>query len=116
MKFILTFFFFQILEVLYCNKWTPKLDGIGALIITPTRELAQQIYETLSKIGKYHDFIVKLIVGGKDKKVEFGKKNKMNEVNILICTPGRLLHHMDTNYKFDCTTLKVRFFIFRKSA
>lgn len=50
------------LEVLYCKKWT-KYDRVGALIITPTRELAYQIFETLKKIGEYHDFSAGLIIG-----------------------------------------------------
>jgi len=45
---------------LYCLKWT---KGVGALIITPTRELAYQINETLQNIGKYHDFSASLVIG-----------------------------------------------------
>lgn len=52
----------QLLERLYCHKWT-KFDGLGALIITPTRELALQIFETLRKIGRYHDFSAGLVIG-----------------------------------------------------
>lgn len=50
------------LEILYCNKWT-RTEGLAALIITPTRELAYQIFETLRKIGIYHDFSAGLIIG-----------------------------------------------------
>jgi ATP-dependent RNA helicase DDX10/DBP4 len=50
------------MERLYCQRWT-RLDGIGALIITPTRELAFQIFETLRKVGQYHDFSAGLIIG-----------------------------------------------------
>jgi hypothetical protein len=39
------------------------MDGLGALIITPTRELAFQIFETLRKVGQYHDFSAGLIIG-----------------------------------------------------
>ena len=52
----------QVLEALYCKQWT-GLDGIGALIITPTRELAYQIFETLRKVGRYHDVSAGLIIG-----------------------------------------------------
>lgn len=31
----------------------------------------------------------------------------MDQVNILICTPGRLLQHMDENPMFDCSNLQV---------
>lgn len=93
----------QVIELLYCKQWT-LLDGTGALIITPTRELAYQIYEILRKVGHYHDFSAGLIIGGKD--LHFEKK-RMNKCNIIICTPGRLLQHMDENPLFDCTNLQV---------
>ncbi|XP_044738719.1 probable ATP-dependent RNA helicase DDX10 [Chrysoperla carnea] len=96
-------FLIPILEKLYCMKWT-RLDGLGALIITPTRELAYQIFETLRKIGIYHDFSAGLIIGGKD--LHFEKK-RMDKCNIVICTPGRLLQHMDENPLFDCVTMKI---------
>lgn len=50
------------MEILYCNKWT-RTEGLAALIITPTRELAYQIFETLRKIGIHHDFSAGLIIG-----------------------------------------------------
>lgn len=53
---------FKVLEILYCNKWT-RTEGLAALIITPTRELAYQIFETLRKIGIHHDFSAGLIIG-----------------------------------------------------
>lgn len=91
------------MELLYCQQWT-RLDGLGALIITPTRELAYQIFETLKKIGKYHDFSAGLIIGGKDLYFERGR---MDQCNIIICTPGRILHHMDVNPLFNCTSMKI---------
>jgi superfamily II DNA/RNA helicase len=54
------------MERLYCQRWT-RLDGIGALIITPTRELAFQIFETLRKVGQFHDFSAGLIIGNYQK-------------------------------------------------
>lgn len=43
--------------------------------------------------------------GGKDLKFE---KSRMDQVNIIICTPGRLLQHMDENPLFDCANLQVK--------
>ena len=40
-------------------------DGLGVLIISPTRELAYQTFEVLKKIGQFHDFSAGLIIGGK---------------------------------------------------
>lgn len=96
-------FLIPVLEVLFRQKWS-SLDGVGALIITPTRELALQIYETLVKVGKYHEFSAGLIIGGKDLKFE---RSRMHQVNIVICTPGRLLQHMDENPLFDCVNMQV---------
>ncbi|KAJ8945685.1 hypothetical protein NQ318_012404 [Aromia moschata] len=96
-------FLIPIVEKLYCKQWT-KLDGLGALVITPTRELAYQIFETLRKVGEHHDFSAGLIIGGKDLKFE---RNRMDNCNIIICTPGRLLQHMDENPLFDCVNLQI---------
>ncbi|KAK2588480.1 hypothetical protein KPH14_004463 [Odynerus spinipes] len=96
-------FLIPVLEILYCKQWT-RLDGVGALIITPTRELAYQIYETLRKVGRYHDISAGLIIGGKDLKFE---KKRMDQCNIVICTPGRLLQHMDENPLFDCINMQI---------
>ena len=96
-------FVIPVLERLFCEQWT-RLDGLGALIITPTRELALQIFETFRKVGSHHDFSAGLIIGGKDYHFE---KKLLNQCNIMICTPGRLLQHMDENHLLDCTTLKI---------
>lgn len=96
-------FLIPLLEVLFCKQWT-KLDGVGAVVITPTRELAYQIFETLRKIGVNHDFSAGLIIGGKDLKFE---RKRMDQCNIIICTPGRLLQHMDENPLFDCVNMQV---------
>jgi hypothetical protein len=45
-----------------------------------------------------------LTVGGKD--LHFEQK-RMDKCNILICTPGRLLQHMDENPLFDCSNMQV---------
>lgn len=96
-------FLIPILETLFCKKWT-RLDGVGALVISPTRELAYQIYETLRKVGQLHDFSAGLIIGGQNLKFE---RKRMDQMNILICTPGRLLQHMDENPLFDCSHLQI---------
>ena len=42
-------FLVPLLETLWREKWSPG-SGVGALVITPTRELAYQIYEVLKKV------------------------------------------------------------------
>ncbi|KAH7723643.1 DEAD box protein (Asp-Glu-Ala-Asp) box polypeptide 10 [Aphelenchoides avenae] len=92
-----------LLECLWRNRWT-KLDGLGALVITPTRELAYQIFAVLNKVGKYHDFSAALVIGGTDVNYE---KKRLAGMNIIVCTPGRLLHHMDENEFFSTEHLQL---------
>ncbi|XP_065057141.1 probable ATP-dependent RNA helicase DDX10 isoform X1 [Rhopilema esculentum] len=96
-------FIIPILELLWKEKFT-TLDGLGALVISPTRELAYQTFEVLRKVGKFHSFSAGLIIGGKDMKEE---QARILDTNIIVCTPGRLLQHMDETPSFDCNNLKV---------
>ncbi|KNC85420.1 hypothetical protein SARC_02372, partial [Sphaeroforma arctica JP610] len=84
-------FVLPIIETLYRQKWS-DLFGLGALVISPTRELAYQTFEVLRKVGKKHTLSAGLVIGGKDVEAEQGTISRMN---ILVCTPGRLLQHMD---------------------
>ena len=43
--------------------------------------------------------------GGKDLKFE---RKRMDQVNIIVCTPGRLLQHMDENPLFSADSLQVQ--------
>ncbi|KAI9318466.1 P-loop containing nucleoside triphosphate hydrolase protein [Dichotomocladium elegans] len=96
-------FLVPILEILERAQWSQD-DGLGALVISPTRELAVQIFEVLKKIGKSHSFSAGLIIGGKDFDVE---RVRIARMNILVSTPGRLLQHMDQSAGFDCDNLQI---------
>ncbi|ORZ01354.1 P-loop containing nucleoside triphosphate hydrolase protein [Syncephalastrum racemosum] len=96
-------FLIPVLEVLYRERWDAT-DGLGALIVSPTRELAVQIFEVLRKIGREHNFSAGLVIGGKDFKVE---SDRIARMNILVATPGRLLQHMDQSTGFDCDNLQI---------
>ena len=76
------------MERLFCERWTPD-DGLAAVIVTPTRELALQIFDVLRQIAKGHSFSAGLVTGGK-KEFE-GEQERIVTMNILIATPGRLL-------------------------
>lgn len=65
-----------------------KQINIRALIITPTRELAQQIYNSFRTYGKYTDLQYCVIFGGVSQKPQ--EKKLMKGVDILVATPGRL--------------------------
>ncbi|KAF9011962.1 P-loop containing nucleoside triphosphate hydrolase protein [Cyathus striatus] len=96
-------FLVPMLEILYRRKWGPS-DGLGALIISPTRELAVQIFDVLRSIGGYHTFSAGLVIGGKNLKDE---KDRLSRMNILVATPGRLLQHMDQTVGFDADNVQV---------
>ena len=65
---------------------------------------ALQIFEVLRKVGKFHSFSAGLLIGGKDLKVE---QQRVSKMNILICTPGRLLQHMDQTADFNCDNIQM---------
>ncbi|KAM3619939.1 uncharacterized protein V6R79_016044 [Siganus canaliculatus] len=96
-------FLIPVLECLYRQQWT-SLDGLCALIISPTRELAYQTFEVLRKVGKNHEFSAGLIIGGKDLKTEL---ERIQHTNIVICTPGRLLQHMDETATFHTSNVHI---------
>lgn len=96
-------FLIPVMENLFVKKWV-RQDGVGAIIISPTRELAYQIFGTLKEVGAHHDFSAGLIIGGKNLKFE---RSRMDQCNVIICTPGRLLQHMDENPLFNCSTMQM---------
>ena len=96
-------FVIPVLEILFRQKWG-RQDGLGGLVIAPTRELAMQIFKQLVDAGSYHTLSAGLLIGGKNVKEE---KDTVNKMNLLVATPGRLLQHMDETPLFDCVTLKV---------
>ncbi|KAL8509967.1 hypothetical protein ACS0TY_016981 [Phlomoides rotata] len=94
----------QVIERLYRSRWGPE-DGVGCIIMSPTRELAGQLFEVLKSVGRYHGLSAGLLIGGrKDVDTE---KERVSELNILVCTPGRLLQHMDETPNFECSQLQV---------
>lgn len=79
-----------------------RIDGIFALIIVPTRELAIQTLEVFLKLLKPFTWIVPTyITGGEKRKSEKARLRK--GVNILIGTPGRICDHLlhTESFKLD---------------
>ncbi|CAJ2514059.1 Uu.00g021780.m01.CDS01 [Anthostomella pinea] len=94
-------FLVPVLEKLYRSRIT-EYDGLSALILAPTRELAVQIFETLRKIGRYHHFSAGLVIGGKNLQDE---SERLGRMNILVATPGRMLQHLDQTCGLDVNNL-----------
>lgn len=96
-------FLVPVLENLYRKQWT-EFDGLGALILSPTRELAIQIFEVLRKIGRHHAFSAGLVIGGKSLQEE---QERLGRMNLLVCTPGRMLQHLDQTAAFEIDNLQM---------
>ncbi len=68
-----------------------KGKGIQGLVLTPTRELAEQVAEALGEFGYYKGLEVVPVYGG----VSIGhQKKKLVYADIVVATPGRLLDHL----------------------
>ncbi|XP_027220877.2 ATP-dependent DNA helicase DDX31 [Penaeus vannamei] len=75
---------------------TPQIqrsDGLLALVIVPTRELALQSYQWFEKLCKACVWVVPgYLIGGEKKKAEKARLRK--GINILVATSGRLIDHI----------------------
>ncbi|XP_061672151.1 probable ATP-dependent RNA helicase DDX31 isoform X2 [Syngnathoides biaculeatus] len=70
-----------------------RSDGPLALVIVPTRELAQQTFATFQKLLKPFTWIVPgVLTGGEKRKSEKARLRK--GINVLVSTPGRLVDHI----------------------
>ncbi len=68
-------------------------QGVQALIVTPTRELAIQVAEEISRIGKYRRVRTLPIYGGQP--IDRQIRGLRQGVQVVIGTPGRLLDHLN---------------------
>ncbi|KAI9843861.1 MAG: putative RNA helicase [Thelocarpon superellum] len=77
------------------QKWAEDPIGIYALILTPTRELALQIYEQVKAISAPQSLKALLITGGADMREQ--ALGLSRRPHIVIATPGRLADHIRTS-------------------
>jgi ATP-dependent RNA helicase DDX18/HAS1 len=66
--------------------------GTGVIIISPTRELALQIFGVAKELMGGHSQTFGVLMGGANRKAEADKLAK--GVNLIVATPGRLLDHL----------------------
>lgn len=71
---------------------TIPLGRVGALIISPTRELAEQTSETINELGKQTRLRSIAIYGGVG--MELQNRSLRNGIEIIVACPGRLLDHL----------------------
>ena len=76
------------------NKKATK-PQINALILTPTRELAAQVAQSVDDYGKYLPLKTAVIFGGVG--INPQKAILRKGVDVVIATPGRLLDHIEQN-------------------
>jgi len=72
---------------------SPARHPVRALILTPTRELAIQVEESVKTYGKYTNLRSTVVYGGVDIKQQLAIVRA--GVEILVATPGRLLDHIE---------------------
>ncbi len=81
-----------------------RSKGPRVLVLTPTRELAQQISDAATKYGKNMRVKVVSILGG----MPYPLQNKLlsSPVDILVATPGRLIDHIERG-RIDFSRLEI---------
>jgi DEAD/DEAH box helicase len=116
-------FLIPCIELLHKASFTTK-NGTGCIIIAPTRELAMQIYGVAQEVlttattttsttdgdpyaasgggraghQNNHSLTFGLVMGGANRRTEAEKLTK--GINLIVCTPGRLLDHLQNTKGF----------------
>ncbi|KAK8817846.1 hypothetical protein WA577_003887 [Blastocystis sp. JDR] len=96
-------FVIPVIELLSRLKWKQR-QGTGAIIISPTRELALQTFGVVSQLAEAHNLTHGLIMGGANRKTEETKLVK--GLSIVVATPGRLLDHLQNTKGFTYENLQ----------
>ncbi|KAG8220086.1 P-loop containing nucleoside triphosphate hydrolase protein [Butyriboletus roseoflavus] len=96
-------FLIPAVELLHRMKFKPR-NGTGIIIVSPTRELALQIFSVAKDLMAYHSQTFGIVIGGANRRAEAEKLEK--GVNLLVATPGRLLDHLENTKGFVFRNLK----------
>ncbi len=86
------------------ERLNPKIKSVQGLVLEPTRELAVQVAEHISRIGKYASFKVLPIYGGKPIQKQIYALER--GVHIVVGTPGRIIDHLKRG-TLDLASVKV---------
>ncbi|MDT4329735.1 DEAD/DEAH box helicase [Methylomonas sp. MED-D] len=89
-------FTLPLLQLLQQAPVRKKPRPIRVLILTPTRELALQVYESVCSYGKHLPFFAEAIFGGVSSKPQIQKLQRGTD--IVVATPGRLLDLIQQGY------------------
>jgi ATP-dependent RNA helicase RhlE len=74
------------------TSFSPARHPVRALILTPTRELAVQVYDSFKTYGRHVPLRYSVVYGGVN--IDPQTKDLLAGVEILVATPGRLLDHV----------------------
>jgi ATP-dependent RNA helicase DDX18/HAS1 len=96
-------FLIPAIEMLSALRFKPR-NGTGVLVVSPTRELALQIFGVARELMAHHSQTYGIVIGGANRRAEADKLAK--GVNLLIATPGRLLDHLQNTQGFVFKNLK----------
>ncbi|KAF9243810.1 DEAD-domain-containing protein [Melanogaster broomeanus] len=96
-------FLIPAVELLHRMKFKPR-NGTGIIIVSPTRELALQIFGVAKDLMAHHSQTFGIVIGGANRRAEVEKLEK--GVNLIVATPGRLLDHLENTKGFVFRNLK----------
>jgi ATP-dependent RNA helicase DDX18/HAS1 len=96
-------FLIPAVEMLSSLRFKPR-NGTGVIVVSPTRELALQIFGVARELMAHHSQTYGIVIGGANRRAEAEKLVK--GVNLLIATPGRLLDHLQNTQGFVFKNLK----------
>jgi ATP-dependent RNA helicase DDX18/HAS1 len=96
-------FLIPAVELLHSLRFKPR-NGTGVIVVSPTRELALQIFGVARDLMANHSQTFGIVMGGANRRAEAEKLAK--GVNLLIATPGRLLDHLQNTQGFVIKNLR----------
>ncbi|OQV02582.1 hypothetical protein CLAIMM_07752 [Cladophialophora immunda] len=96
-------FLIPAVERLHALRFKPR-NGTGVIVVSPTRELALQIFGVARDLMQFHSQTFGIVIGGANRSAEAEKLTK--GVNLLIATPGRLLDHLKNTKGFVYKNVK----------
>lgn len=70
--------------------------NVSVLVLTPTRELAQQVYKNFCEYAQFTDIKTAVVYGGVSTKQQISQLNE--GIDVLVATPGRLLDLINSNH------------------
>ncbi len=82
----------------------PSLNAIQTLILVPTRELALQYVEEISRISRLTDVVPFAVFGGFPMEIQEGKLR--DGVHVLVATPGRLIDFLYHTTSIDLSSVR----------